>query len=239
MSQAARHRRPTVHVTDDVGAVSGRLLADAVRACISETGRCVLGVPGGGSPVPTFEWLADHLDPEGLVVTWVDERHLPTVDGPPEGSNLRTAWDHWFSRAVRIPEHVAMLRPGTLQQARDSFARDFAQLGGLDVALIGMGPDGHLASLFPDHPALRATEPVIAVTDSPKPPPERLTLSLPVLADVRCAVIVATGEGKAPALARAWEGDDRLPIGRYVPRGDWHWVLDRAAAAPLRLQESP
>jgi 6-phosphogluconolactonase len=122
--------------------------------------------------------------------------------------------------------------PGPLAEARDVVAARFeAEVGGLDVVLLGCGPDGHVASLFPDHPALEAAGPVIAVADSPKPPPERLTLSLPVLQDVDLAVLVATGAGKAAALRAALGGDASIPLGRYVPRGAWRWVIDEAARA--------
>jgi 6-phosphogluconolactonase len=84
----------------------------------------------------------------------------------------------------------------------------------LDVALQGMGPDGHTASLFPGHPALRATEPVVAVTDSPKPPPERVTFTRPVLGAARLVLLPVTGEGKREALDRLLTGEpgDDAPI---------------------------
>jgi 6-phosphogluconolactonase len=94
--------------------------------------------------------------------------------------------------------------------------------------LLGIGADGHLASLFPGHPGLDDPGPIVAVSDAPKPPPERLSLSLPVLERVSVAVLVVTGEDKGAVLARAER--ERLPIGRYTPAGTCHWVLDPAAA---------
>jgi len=133
-----------------------------------------------------------------------------------------------------VPELVPMARPGSLAEAAQEHAREFAtRLHGLDVVLLGAGPDGHIASLFPDHPVLNATGVCAVVYDSPKPPPERLTLTLPVLEAVEHAVLVATGAAKAPVLRRALAGDASLPLGRYRPRGDYTWVLDPAAAAEI------
>jgi 6-phosphogluconolactonase len=196
--------------------------------------------------------MAEHLPSTlvaALVVTWIDERHLPL---PPAGrdwralpadSNLRLVWEHWLSRLPTPPALLPMARAGSLEDAAREHAEAFAAtLGGLDVVLLGAGPDGHIASLFPDHPALVATGVCVAVPDAPKPPPQRLTLTLPVLEQVEHAVLVATGAAKASVLRRALAGDASLPLGRYRPRGAWTWVVDPPAAAeldPSQVQENP
>lgn len=233
---------PVVEVCEAPGASAGEHLARAIAAVVADRGRCRLAVPGGSSPVGAFGWLAEHLAPgltSSLVVTWVDERHLPVdEDGDwrslPEQSNLRGTWEHWLSRRPVPPPVVPMAMSGSLDDAVARYADAFmARLGGLDVVLLGVGEDGHIASLFPGHPALEATGTCVAVRDAPKPPPERISLTLPVLEDVEHAVLVATGAGKADALSRALAGDRSLPLGRYRPRGRWHWFLDSAAAADL------
>ncbi len=235
---------PSLRVTDEVGVVAGELVATAIHRVVAARGRCRLGLPGGTAPIPLLEWLAEHLPPSlasRLVVTWVDERHLPLPPGEdwralPGESNLRLAWAHWFSRATRVPEQLAMARSGDLQAAARLHAEEFlAQLGGLDVVILGAGPDGHIASLFPGHPALDDPGVCVAVPDAPKPPPERLTLTLAVLEAVEHAVLVATGAAKAPMLRRALAGDRSLPLGRYRPHGAWTWVIDPAAAAELHF----
>lgn len=257
---------PEIVVTQDVGAVAGRRLLDAIEAVTRARGRCRLALSGGTAPIPVMQWLAGPLASdtalvERLVVTWIDERHLPLPSMPPLGqraadgdtaaphgggwhgfdgralpeeSNLRLAWEHLLSRLPVLPALVPMARPEPLDEAAARYSDVFsAVLGGIDVALLGVGPDGHIASLFPGHPALQATGVAVAVPDGPKPPPQRISLTLPVLEDVDHAVLVALGDEKASVLRRALAGDDSIPLGRYRPRGTWTWILDPAAAAAL------
>lgn len=226
---------PRIEVASDVGAAAGRILVAAMAESVAARGRCRLAVPGGSGPVALFRWLAANLDPalaRATVLTWVDERHVPQ-DGldwrtwSPD-SNRRLVWEHWFSQVDVHPLEVPLDAPGTLDEAlavvRGRFA---AELGALDVVVLGAGPDGHVASLFPGHPGLEDPGPVLAVADSPKPPPERLTLSRPVLESCDLALLVATGAEKRPMLARAASGDVSLPLGSLRPRGEWVWVLDQ------------
>lgn len=231
----------TLHVTDDLAATAGPLLAQLLAERVASTGRCVLALSGGSTPGPTLRWLADHLDDEvhdALVVTFVDERHLPLHserwEDLPEASNARLAYEHWFRH--RMPEVLSWAVPGTLAEARDQLDTAVRALGRIDVTLLGAGPDGHVASLFPGR-THDPSQAVVAVRDSPKPPPQRLSLGSGWLRDAHASVLLARGANKAHVLARAWRDDPSLPLTHAGPTGPWHWVLEPEAAS--RIQESP
>ncbi|WP_109508577.1 6-phosphogluconolactonase [Nocardioides speluncae] len=106
-----------------------------------------------------------------------------------------------------------------------------------DIVMLGMGPDGHCASLFPGFPQVHAAGPVVPVTGSPKPPPERLSLTIPALSNTRDIWFLVSGDGKADAAARALARDARVDdVPASGPRGLERtvWYLDTAAAAHLR-----
>lgn len=195
----------------------------------------------GGSVATTFfpTWTADGvIDWTSTHVFWADERAVPPTD--PE-SNYGVARSLWLDPAGAPEARVHRMpadQPDLNQAARD-YADTIARVVGparvLDLVLLGIGPDGHVASLFPGHPLLRETEhAVAAVTDSPKPPPRRMTLTLPVLAAARTVVIAAFGEGKAD-IVRAAVSDpaSQLPAALVARAARGMWLLDAGAGAGL------
>lgn len=106
-----------------------------------------------------------------------------------------------------------------------------------DLMLLGMGPDGHVASLFPGHPLVQEKEKwVTFIKDSPKPPPERITFTFPVINSSAHVALVLTGANKAhPVHVALGDGQDSdvLPVQRVLPEGELVWFLDRAAASKL------
>ncbi len=105
----------------------------------------------------------------------------------------------------------------------------------IDLVLLGVGPDGHCCSLFPGHPGLEAHEPIVAVRNSPKPPPNRLSFSFDTLNSAAEICVVASGDGKAEALGRAFTDADRVqtPVAGAQGRDRTVWLLDEAAGAHL------
>jgi 6-phosphogluconolactonase len=186
--------------------------ARVAAALLAAGDRARLAIPGGSAlaAMPAVLRALPERARRRLRLTWVDER---CVDPDDPASNHGAA-----RRAGLVPDDLAAALP--LWQAGDDptaaqtrvaagLARDFA--GGLDVALLGLGEDGHVASLFPGHPALQAAGPVAYLADAPKPPPRRMTLTLDCLRRAGLAVLLALGEGKRAALTRLLRRDPALP----------------------------
>lgn len=189
---------------------AGAGVARALIGADKRSGRARLAIAGGSAAQALAHVALPDEVRARLRLTWVDERCVAVAD---KDSNRGAA-----ERAGLLPRGCAVTLPlwqdgetpgQACARVAAGLAAEFA--GGLDVALLGLGEDGHIASLFPGHPALLATEPVVHVGDSPKPPAERMTLTLPVLRRAGLCVLVATGEGKRAALTRLRRGDDALP----------------------------
>jgi 6-phosphogluconolactonase len=202
---------------EEVAEAAAAEIAAALRG-----GAKSLVLTGGTTPKRCYELLADLEVEWGRVsVLFGDERCVPP-DHPE--SNYRMARESLLDRTApatvyRIP---AELGP---EEGADVYAEvvDFA--APLDFVLLGVGEDGHVASLFPGHPALRASGLTVGIRDSPKPPPERVTLTLDVIRDARQVLVLALGEGKAQAVALARRGEG--PSGMISGA---RWLIDRGAA---------
>lgn len=207
--------RPRVVTASDPVAAAGELLADALRQEMFETELVRLAIPGGSALAALGPARARLGDAFGRVqLTWVDERCVPASDA--ESNRGGAERDGLLGGdGGPAPRHVVPLHlddetpPASAQRTLDELAALFAS--GLDVALLGMGEDGHVASLFPGCFDRSAKARVLHVSDSPKPPADRMTLSWPMLASVHTAIVLAMGEGKRDALERTLAGDPDLP----------------------------
>jgi 6-phosphogluconolactonase len=123
-------------------------------------------------------------------------------------------------------------KAGAARYAAELAAAGEGRLPRFDVLMLGVGEDGHVASIFPGHPVGQATGSTAAVHDSPKPPPTRITLTMPTIRSADEVWLVAAGPDKAEAVGRAIEGAD-LPAGAATGSRRTLWLLDRAAAANL------
>jgi 6-phosphogluconolactonase len=147
----------------------------------------------------------------------------------------------WLRDGRILEENIHPME--TLSQTAQQGAASYEQVlrkcigkaTGLDVAVLGVGPDGHVCSLFPGHAALDEEQKwVAAVTDSPKPPSERLTLTLPALRATGHIFVAAVGEAKAEVIRRSLQPDCALPLARVIQQcRSVTLVLDKAAAATL------
>ena len=228
---------PRVRVFDDPEAVA-RHAADTLAGAIADArheGRELhVALAGGTTPQRAYELLAGVDGAWDHVHLWLgDERCVPA--GDPQ-SNARMVRESLLGNERAAP-------PVLHEVASPEVPEDAAWLYGLallgrmpdavfDIVLLGMGPDGHTCSLFAGHPVLDVAQaPVAPVRGSPKPPPERITLTLPVVRAARLTLLLATGAEKRDALAAALAGDRSIPLARLGDGLD-EVACDRAAAPP-------
>lgn len=212
--------------------------ARALRAALAGTPRVTLCLTGGSTPKPAYERLsgAEGIEWNRVHVFWSDERCVPPDD---ENSNYGMAKRTLLDPAG-VPDSNVHRMPGecppdegamVYEQALEQFFGDDLRF---DVLHLGMGDDGHVASLFPGSPALDVTDRRVVHTTSPPGAAvdDRLSLTYPALASARLALVAAHGEGKRPAFADvldAYDGEqDGPPIARVAPDGDLIWLVDRA-----------
>ena len=221
------------------------IFEEAVRDALAARGRCAVALPGGSVAQAFFPRLVSvPADWPRLHCFFVDERAVPL--GSPD-SNAGLARRLWLDHVPVDPAHVHPLhRPGLeLEQAARDAERELVSLLGasprLDLVLLGVGADGHVASLFPGRPELHEERLVLAVRDAPKPPAARLTLGPAALRAARQLCIAAFGAEKAAAVEQAVEApDSALPVSlvaRASPRV--RFLLDHAAAARLSRPPAP
>jgi 6-phosphogluconolactonase len=185
-------------------------------------GARTLVLAGGTTPQRCYEVLAQLPVVWGRVtVLFGDERCVPP-DHP--DSNYRMARATLLDRVAPATVHRIPAELGPDEGAA-LYSPVVASLAPLDIVLLGIGEDGHTASLFPGHAAVQANGWAIGIRDSPKPPPERVTVTLPALRGARRVIILATGAGKADAVAKAKRGE--VPSGMIAGA---LWLIDREAA---------
>jgi 6-phosphogluconolactonase len=187
---------------------------------------------------------SDEIDWSKVHVYWGDERFVAADDDERNDKQAREA----LLSHIDIPEvnvHAIAASDGEFGDDLEAAAAGYEQLLNetfaeaateFDVHLLGMGPEGHVNSLFPDTAAVQETERlVVGVTDSPKPPPRRITLTLPAVQRSREVWLVVSGEGKADAVAAALGGAAPvdIPAAGAIGREATVWLLDEAAASKL------
>ena len=217
-------------------------VAEAIASLLDEAaaarGRATLAIPGGRSPGPVLTALARCLSPfvrERLHLLWLDERAVPVGANDRNDAPTLAAWQaggplpagvHPMPAESADLEAAAALYAGTISDATQGHP--------IDVCLVGIGEDGHFASLFPNHAGLSELAEVFVITDSPKPPARRLTMGLPVIVSASHLVILALGVAKGRVARQTQLGPDRaLPVS-LLPKSKCIWYLDDAAMSALR-----
>ena len=247
----------TVVVHADAGllaeAAAARLVTRIVDAQAAR-GRAHVVLTGGGVGTATLKALAatparDAVDWKALDVWWGDERFLP--EGHPDRNVTQareacSTTSRWIRPACTRCRRVGGAWGEDVEEAAGAYAEELARAarpedrGGVptfDVLMLGVGPDGHVASLFPEHPALHETDrTVVGVRGAPKPPPVRISLTMPVIRTAREVWLLAAGAEKAAAVALALSGAGEVAVPAAGARGH---ARDPVAARPRLGGEGP
>jgi len=176
--------------------------------------------------------VRDAVDWTGVHVWWGDERFLPAGDPDRNETQARAALlDALPLDPARV--HAMPASDGPDGDDAEAAAARYAQelRGPFDVLMLGVGEDGHVASIFPGHPVNDVTATTAAVHDSPKPPPVRVTLTMPTIRTAEEVWLIASGPDKAAPVGNALDGIGDLPASRARGTAKTLWLLDRAAAA--------
>jgi 6-phosphogluconolactonase len=234
---------------DALVVAAGDRLVLAIVAAIKERGVAHVVLTGGGTGVKLLKHLGDYgeaIDWSVVHLYWGDERYVPADDDDRNDKQAREALlNHIDIPAANV--HAMPASDGEFGDDIDAAALAYEQVlaanaehgaptPDFDVHLLGMGGEGHVNSLFPHTPAVRETvRLVVGVTDSPKPPPRRITLTLPAVQRSREVWLVVAGAEKADAVAAAVGGATAVdvPAAGGVGREATVWLLDEAAASKL------
>lgn len=233
----------------DLARRAAAFLDARISMALIRNGQAVLALSGGSTPEMTYRCLAGYRpDAASLALLQVDERLVSAGDPRSNGAMIRRAWGGRVPLLPMIPAENPLPAPGRLAAAyahtldRVAPARCLG-VPVVDLCILGLGEDGHTASLFPGSPALAERSrwvvpvagPAAPAGGSPQVP--RLTLTLPVLDAARCLVFLVQGGAKAGVVRQVLQGkDDLLPAARLVRRARRAvWFLDTAAAVGLSL----
>ncbi|AXN44188.1 6-phosphogluconolactonase [Mycobacterium marinum] len=231
-----------------IGAAGQRLI-QTIGSAVAERGQALIVLTGGGNGIGLLRYLGSQgsqIDWSKVHLFWGDDRYVPEDDDERNDKQAREALlDHVDIPASQV--HPMAASDGEFGADLDAAALAYEQVlaasavpgnraPDFDVHLLGMGPEGHINSLFPGTQAVReTTRLVVPVGDSPKPPPQRITLTLPAIQRSREVWLMVSGGTKAEAVAAAIGGADPvlLPAAGAIGRESTRWLLDRDAAARL------
>ena len=221
----------------------------AAQEAVAQRGRFTIALSGGSTPKSLFNLLATNaknvLPWDRMFFFWGDERHVPPSD---PDSNYRMAEETMLSKipvaagnvfrfAAENPD-AAAVADAYEQTLRKFFALQPGEFPRFDLILLGMGPDGHTASLFPNTAGLQEKSRLVIANWVDKLKTSRLSLTLPVINAAACVAFLVSGTDKAPALHAVLEGDapgEQYPAKLIHPvDGKLIWLIDRAAASELK-----
>ncbi len=250
----------TVEVLPDKAALIQRaldLVLAKINAALQQQGQCTIALSGGSTPKPLYEAIAvQQLPWKDIHVFWGDERYVPS-DHPDSNQNM--ARQAWLDRVDIPSDNIHPIptdanQPATAaqqyeQQIKKFFKTPQGSFPSLDIILLGMGDDGHTASLFPYTEALQVSEQLVTVGNKDGQP--RLTFTASLINQARCVIFIVSGAGKQAAIAKVFaspgihQGIDRpedldnaYPARLIHPQGELWWLLDEAAGQHLNILQT-
>jgi len=238
----------TLTTPQELFAAAAEEVVHAANEAVAQRGRFTIALAGGSTPKSLYNLVATNarttLPWDRMFFFWGDERHVPPTD--PE-SNYRMAEEAMLSKVPVPPGNVFRIKTENPEAAaaaedyekaiRKFFGLEPGQFPRFDLILLGMGPDGHTASLFPGTTALQEKSRLVVANWVEKMKTHRITLTLPVLNAARCVTFLVSGTDKAPALKAVLE--ENVPAEQYPAKlikpsdGKLIWLIDRAAASQL------
>ncbi|MBD3315398.1 MAG: 6-phosphogluconolactonase [Chitinivibrionales bacterium] len=233
---------PQMLIAGSAGAharVAAIRIVDEIKDALSEKGYCTLFLSGGATPRPVYKEMArpqtsKTVDWTKVQFYFVDERCVPP-DHPE--SNYRMAAEEFLSPIHAAAEQIHRIR-GESSDPESEATRYAGELptGDIDIMILGIGAEGHTASLFPDSKALNEVQRPAAAVIVPASPSRRITITPPVIKRARQRIVLASGVSKAGIIARAIRGrymPNVLPVQFALPG---LWILDADAASELRIE---
>jgi 6-phosphogluconolactonase len=239
----------TFTTPQEISAAAAEEVVRAANEAVNRDGRFTLALSGGSTPKNLYNLLATNartaLPWDRMFFFWGDERHVPPTD--PE-SNYRMADETMLAKIPVAASNVFRIKTenpdaAAVAEAYEQTLRKFfqvqpGQVPNFDLILLGMGPDGHTASLFPGTAALKEKSHLVVANWVEKMQTHRITLTLPVLNAARCVTFLVSGTDKASALHAVLE--ENVPAEQYPSKlikpsdGKLIWMIDRAAASQLK-----
>ena len=221
------------------------LVLTKINTAIATRGQCTIALAGGSTPKPLYEALADRPLPwQKIQVFWGDERYVPADHTDSNQKMARHAWlDKVDIPAANVhPMPTAAQNPQQDAQNHEIELRRYFKIAEgefplFDVILLGMGDDGHTASLFPHTEALKVQDSLVTVGNKDGQP--RLTFTAPLINHARCVIFIVAGENKRPALKQVFapQADAETYPSRLIkPQGELWWLLDSSAGAEIKEQ---
>ena len=214
---------------------------EQIEKAIAKQDRFTIALAGGSTPKPLYEALSQADLPWSKIhIFWGDERYVPADHPDSNQFMVRQAWLNKIDiPAENIhPMHTVGADPATDAKRHEAELKEFFQIESgfpqFDLILLGMGDDGHTASLFPQTEALAVEDSLVTVGNHNGQP--RITFTVPLINQADLVVFLVAGENKRPALKRVFatqEDAQQYPSRLIQPRGELLWLLDRSAAAEL------